>query len=354
MKILFLVPYPSEQAPSQRFRYEQYLEVLEASGHSYHIASFLNNKTWSILYKKGYNFLKFTGILKGFGNRLLMLFGIRNYDVVFIHREASPIGPPIFEWLIAKVFRKKIIYDFDDAIWLSNSSQQNKLAAKLKWHKKVDKICKWSYKISVGNDYLGDYARQFNPQVVFNPTTIDTENLHNQIKKQDGKKIVIGWTGTHSTMGYLKVLVPIIKKLEGKYDFEFSVISNQKPDLPLKSLTYKPWNKLTEIDDLLHFNIGVMPLTDDKWAKGKCGFKALQYMALGIPAIASPVGVNTTIISHGIDGYLCKNKEEWYLALEKLIKDEQLRIKVGKNSRKKVVEHYSILSNKNNFLRLFD
>jgi glycosyltransferase involved in cell wall biosynthesis len=353
MKILFVVPYPEGKAPSQRFRFEQYLHFLDAKGWHYKLASFLDTQTWNILYKPGHTVAKALGILKGFLKRGFLLFSVPFYDYIFIHREATPVGPPWFEWITAKVLRKKIIYDFDDAIWLSNTSENNKIAANLKWHHKVADICKWAYKVSCGNSYLRDYALQFNPNAFVNPTTIDTLNLHNQLKDQKTARVVIGWTGTHSTMKYLDPLVPVLRELEQKYDFDFCVISNQAPDFLLKSLVYKPWKKDTEIADLLQFNVGVMPLEDDKWAKGKCAFKALQYMALGIPALVSPVGMNLEVVDNGVNGSICRTPEEWYSMLELLIKDETLRAGFGKAARLKIEKHYAVAANRGSFLGFF-
>ena len=295
MRILFLFPYPAGTAASQRFRFEQYLNFLKEEGIYTDYQSFIDEKTWAILYKEGYMIQKALGILRGFLRRMAMLFRVYGYDYIFIHREASPIGPPIFEWIITKVFRKKIIFDYDDAIWLPNTTKSNALVAGLKFHQKTAWISSWSYKVSAGNAYLADYAKQFQKNktnVIINPTTIDTQNLHNQQKQQlaNDDIPVIGWTGTHSTMKYLDEIVPVLAELEKEYTFYFLVISNKKPDFSLKSLTFIPWNKESEINDLLQMNIGLMPLSDDIWAKGKCGFKALQYMALGIPALVSPVG----------------------------------------------------------------
>jgi len=354
MKILFLFPYPHATAASQRFRFEQYLSFLEENNLKYKLQSFLDEKTWAILYQKGHTFTKISGILLGYLRRFKVLFQLARYDYVFIHREASPLGPPIFEWLVAKVFRKKIIFDFDDAIWLSNTTQSNFLAAGLKYHSKTRLICRWSYKISAGNAYLAEYARQFNSNVVINPTTIDTQHWHNQIKNQsENIQLVIGWTGTHSTLKYLDELLPILQKLETEFDFTFLVIANQAPTWELKSLQFVAWNKETEITDLLKMNVGVMPLTNDRWAKGKCGFKALQYMALGIPALASPVGVNTEIIDHAQNGFLCKEPNDWEKHLRQLLQNQELRVSMGDNARKKIIEHYSVLCNQKNFLGLF-
>ncbi|TGD82978.1 glycosyltransferase family 4 protein [Hymenobacter wooponensis] len=354
MKILFVVPYPAGKAPSQRFRFEQYLPLLTEAGHTWLLASFIDLATWDILYKPGHAFAKATGIVLGFLRRFALLFSVPQYDYVFIHREASPIGPPVFEWLIAKLLRKKVIYDFDDAIWLPNTSDANKIVAGVKWHHKVASICRWAYKVSCGNEYLAAYARQFNSRVVVNPTTIDTVHLHNKVRNQlTPDRLVIGWTGTHSTLKYIEQVVPVLSKLEQEFDFEFRVISNQPPRLPLKSLVYVPWKKETEIADLLHFHVGLMPLEDDIWAKGKCAFKALQYMALGEPALVSPVGMNTEVVQDGYNGYVCSDAADWESALRKLLQTPALRSELGHNARLTIEERYSVTANRPNFLALF-
>ncbi|MBX0292124.1 glycosyltransferase [Hymenobacter sp. HSC-4F20] len=355
MRILFLVPYPTGKAPSQRFRFEQYFGFLRASGIEYHVASFISDATWAILYKPGHQVQKAMGILAGFLRRFLLLFSVPKYDYIFIHREASPIGPPVFEWLIAKVLGKKIIYDFDDAIWIPNTSEANKIVAGVKWHHKVGSICRWAYKVSCGNAYLRDYARQFNPNAVINPTTIDTEHLHNQVRDQQVPgKLVIGWTGTHSTLKYIEQVVPVLARLEQEFDFEFRVISNQPPNLPLRSLVYQPWRKETEIADLLTFHVGLMPLEDDLWAKGKCAFKALQYMALGEPALVSPVGMNTEVVEEGVNGNICTTPAEWEAALRRLLQNPELRTRMGTAARATIVARYSVVANRPNFLGLFN
>lgn len=353
MKVLFLFPYPHGTAASQRFRFEQYLDFLKEENISYTLAPFLDDSTWKILYKPGYTGVKIIGILKGFFRRVLVLLRAPGYDYVFIHREAAPIGPPVFEWVIAKVLRKRIIFDFDDAIWLANTSENNRLASRLKWHSKTGNICRWAHCVSAGNVYLAEYARQFNPNVVVNPTTIDTTTLHNQLKDQQTSPVVIGWTGTHSTIQYLDFLIPILNRLAQRFEFTFLVISDRKPAFTLSCLQYIPWNKVTEREDLLRMHIGVMPLRDDTWAQGKCGFKALQYMALGIPAVASPVGVNTTIITASVNGFLCQTEDEWEQALAYLLQQPQLRQGMGKAARQRVEAHYSVQANRRTFLDFF-
>lgn len=356
MKILFLTPYPHGQAPSQRFRFEQYLDMLREEGHELHIQSFLTEESWKILYKRGRLLQKAWGIAQGFLRRFALLPTLHRYDCVFIHREASPIGPPLFEWLSAKAWKKPLIYDFDDAIWLPNTSEQNRLAAGLKFHHKVAAICRWSHTISCGNAYLAQYARKHSRgKVVVNPTTIDTQHHHKGQKDQQKRPLIIGWTGTHSTLGYLKPILPVLESLTKRYpELRIRIISNQPPDFSLPGLEFRPWTKENEIDELLEFHIGLMPLTEDPWAAGKCGFKALQYMSLGIPPVVSPVGVNTEIVRHGENGFIANSLTDWEHLLEKLIQDEGLREALGKNARQAVASRFSVDANRGTFLGLFE
>jgi len=353
--ILFLVPYPMKHAPSQRFRVELFLPELDKARITYKVQSFLDEHTWNVLYKGGGLISKAWGVTKGFARRWkIILSGLFGYDFVFIHREAAPIGPPVFEWIISKVLRKKIIYDFDDAIWIPNTSKENKFASWVKAVWKIKYICKWSHKVVGGNNYLCEYAGSFNKQVVKIPTCVDAVNRHNRLKDQHTDRVIVGWTGSHSTMKFLDEIVPIVGELQKKYDFEFVVISNKPPTFQLPSLRFIPWNEQTEVEDLLQLNIGVMPLEKDPWCEGKCGFKLIQYLSLGIPAVASPVGVNTLIIEEGENGFLCNTKEEWSTALSFLIEQEDKRLQMGKAGRSKIEKEYSISSQSVKFAALFN
>lgn len=357
MKIAFVCPYPLDKAPSQRFRFEQYFQTLSEAGVQYDFYSFLSNHFWNNLYASKGILFNIRMLFAGFLKRFLLLLKISRYDYVFIHRETTPIGPPVFEWLIAKVFQKKIIYDFDDAIWLTDRENESPWLKLIKWRSKVASICKWSFRVSAGNQYLCDFAKKYNPNVVLNPTTIDTEGLHNpSLFKviRNPEKICIGWTGSHSTLKYLTAIEGVLADLEKKYpQLEFLVIADQAPELSLQNLRFLPWSLETEISGLVQANIGMMPLPEDEWAKGKCGFKVLQYMALEIPALAAPVGVNVNIVNHGQNGFLCSTADEWRTSLELLIGNATLRTQMGKSGRVQVLNNYSVLSNRDNFLSLF-
>lgn len=353
MRVLFVVPYPVGQAASQRYRVEQWLPLLREQGVIYKLAPFWSQHAWGILYKPGHILSKGYGLLLGLLRRVLLLWQLPRYDFIFIHREAAPVGPPWFEWAAAKIFRKKIVFDFDDAIWLPNTSVYNKSAAKLKWHRKAAQTCRWSHIVSCGNDYLQAFAQKYNPNTVLLPTVLDTAHQYKQQKEQLDEDVIIGWIGSHSTLPYLQLIESVLRRLEQQYRFRLLIIADRKPELELKSLEFKEWRRETEVQELLQLNIGLMPLPDTEWAKGKCAFKALQYMALGIPAVASGVGANRQAVVNGTTGYICHTEQEWYEHLEELLLNPKLRARMGKAGKKWVQEHYSLQANRPAFLRLF-
>jgi glycosyltransferase involved in cell wall biosynthesis len=356
-KILFVVPYPVGESPSQRFRFEQYLTLLEQE-YMITIAPFWSVHAWRVLYEKNHALIRFLFLIGSLVKRGMLLFSVIQYNFIFIHREAAPIGPPWWEWITAKILRKKIIYDFDDAIWSTDNADEPRLISWVRWRSKVRSICRWSYKASVGNAYLATYAKNFCKRVVINPTTIDTQTLHNKelypAPDKNSNQVVIGWTGSHSTLKYLHTLEKVLQSIALQFPFVYTlVIADKMPDLNIPNLIFKKWSKATEVTDLLLADIGIMPLPDDEWTKGKCGFKALQYMALEIPALVTPVGVNTEIVEHGVDGFVCSTEQMWQVYITELIIDKSKAKHMGMMGRKTVQARYSVTSNTDCFLSLF-
>jgi len=352
-RILFLSPYPHGIGPSQRFRFEQYLDFI-SDEYLYTQKTFWDKKAWEILFSDNNFLIKIYYLIIAFSKRLAMLLTLYKYDLVFIHREVAQIGPPIFEWLIKFIFRKKIIYDFDDAIWHLNYSDKNKIVRFFKSPWKVKYICKWSDATIVGNNFLADFAKKHSKNTYVIPTTINT-NYHKPRNNRNNKTpLTIGWTGTLTTLKHIDLLISTLKKIESSFNTHFLVISNEKPTLDIKNLNFINWNKETEIQDLQKIDIGIMPLYDNEWEKGKCGFKGLQYMALEIPTIMSPIGVNTEIIEDEENGFLANSDNEWFDKLSLLIKDQELRIKLGKAGRKAIIKKYSVEANKQTYLDIIN
>jgi len=354
-EILFIAQYPENISPGQRFRFEQYKNLLIENNYNIYSYPFLDKHNFDINYKPGKIFLKIQVVIKGFWKRIILLPQVHKFDYVFIYREAAPIGFPLFEWLFTKVLKKKVIYDFDDAIWMPYEVTESGFFTKFFKNKsKVKKICSWANTVSCGNEYLCNYAKKYNNNVLYNPTCVDTENRYNLLASHTVQKVTVGWTGSFSTVNYLENLSPVLKKLQEKYEFDIKIICNKEPAIDLKNVQYIEWTAKNELTELATCQIGLMPLTDEEWSKGKCGFKLIQYLALGIPAVSSAVGVNSSIIEDGLNGFLCTTEQEWYNALEKLITNASLREKMAVEGRKKIIAQYSLESNKNNFLSIFN
>ncbi len=352
-KIHFWVPYPQRSAPSQRFRVEQYLPYLPQNSFSYTVLSFLDTTTWNVLYMKGHVAKKFSGMIMGFLRRMGHLFQSAGADYIFILREASPVGPPFFEWLLAKIFRKKIIYDFDDAIWIPGGEKMSwqKRFFKSTW--KIKYIIRWAYKISCGNEFLCSYARTYNPNVVLLPTVFDTDRSKDKQRQEtDGKKVVVGWTGSHTTLHNLEEIEQIISELRKEMDFDVYIISNKSPTWRFDFI-FSKWEETSEIEDLLRMDIGLMPLKQGQWFEGKCGFKLIQYHACGIPAIASDVGINATVTLHNKTGFIARSPSEWKSYLKQLISDKHLRLQMGHAGKEHIEKNYSLHSQLPVFISLF-
>lgn len=352
-KVLFIATHRPNRSPSQRFRFEQYINYLNKNGWQHDFSYLISEKADKVFYKKGYFFQKLFIIVRGFFIRIKDVLKADQYDIIFIQREAFITGTTFFERKLSKS-NAKVIYDFDDSIWLSNVSEANKNWSWLKNPKKTKQIISYADLVFAGNEYLANYAKKVNSNVVIIPTTIDT-NYHKRVDS-NSEKICIGWTGSITTIQHFEYAIPFLKKLKEKYkeQIEIKVIGDGNyfnKELAIKGIS---WDKDKEIEELSTFDIGIMPLPNDEWSKGKCGLKGLQYMALGIPTIMSPVGVNSEIIVDGKNGFLANSINEWVDKLSKLIDSKELREKIGESGKQTVVNKYSFESNKKKYLTHFN
>ena len=354
MKILILVPYPSEGA-SNRMRIEQYFPYLDSQDMKYRTRPFISKKFYKIIYHDGLYARKAFHFLICFFKRGFDLIRAVNYDVIIVHREIFPLGPFFLERIL-KVMGKPIIFDFDDAIFLKNASRPNSFVENLKNPKKAAKIISMSRQVLAGNSYLADYALQFNKNVTVLPTCVDTDKF-SPLKKSENRskrkkeEIIIGWMGSITTGEFLKSFYSVFLELRQKYDnVVFKVVGVAGREENFKGVIFKEWRLEDEVEDLSSFDIGIMPMPDNAWTKGKCGFKAILYMAMGIPPVCSPVGVNTETIKDGVNGFLADSQQEWIDKLSRLIESAELREKIGRNGRLTVEEKYSIKANAAKFI----
>lgn len=353
IKILAIVPAIYDTSPGQRFRIEQWEPLLKKKGVEITYSPFETPELRQILYQNGQTIKKIKTVLKNMNRRRLELDSIDEYNLVYVFREAALLGPAWFEKKIARS-GKPMIFDFDDAVFVAYRSPSNGYLSYLKFPQKTGEICRLSAHIMAGNQYLADYAGEFNKKITIIPTTIDTDKYQVVEKIESNEVITIGWSGSFSTVQHLDTIREVFQELAKTEKFRLCVIGT--PDYKISGVEVESlaWKSETEIEDLGKIDIGVMPLPDDQWSKGKCGLKALQYMALGIPTICSPVGVNSTIIQDGENGFIADGKNEWLEKLKKLLHSYSLRQKLGLAGRKTVEEKYSAKSQAPRVFEIFE
>ena len=353
-RILYIVPHRLGRSPGQRFRCEQYLEILRSEGFSITYSNIISKTDDRYFYSYGHYLRKILIVFKAILIRLFDAIRAHRYDIIFIYREAFMMGTTLFEHLL-KWSGKPIVFDFDDAIWLNDISDGNKNLGWLKNPSKTDRIIQYSSLVLAGNAYLAQHAKIFNPHVEIIPTTIDTSyHIKTKTNFNSQKPVCIGWTGTATTLKHFQTALPVLIKLKNKYRDKifFKIIVDVPFEVPQLNLVATIWEKEKEIEQLEDFQIGIMPLPDDDWSKGKCGFKGLQYMSLEIPTVVSPVGVNTEIVRDGENGFLASGPYEWMEKLSALIDNPELRERIGKNGRNTVLQRYSVISQQNRYIEL--
>jgi glycosyltransferase involved in cell wall biosynthesis len=264
----------------------------------------------------------------------------RQYDAIVVHRAASLAGPAILERLIG-ILRRPMIFDFDDAIYLLDTSSANRRFGWLKFPGKTAAICRLSDHVVAGSNHLAEFARQHNQCVTVVPTSIDTERYRPVNKSRNGGPVVIGWTGSSTSQNHLEMFADVLRELTARRKVEIRVQSNRKPELGGVPFLWRPWSPETEVEELSHFDIGIKPMPDDEWSRGKCPMKEIQYMSMAIPTVCSAVGASREVIQHGRNGFLASTKQEWLGVLETLIDNEGLRRELGAAGRRTVEEQFS-------------
>lgn len=341
LRVLALVPYPPRTTPSQRYRIEQWQPFLERAGITLELSPFATDALMKVLYKPGHLVSKAWRLAAAFTRRSFQLSQLGRYDAVLIHRAACLAGPALLERAIS-LLGKPVIFDFDDAIYLLHTTSANETFGWLKFPGKTASICRASTHVVVGNSHLADYVRQYNDRVTVIPSSVDTARYHpTTVRRQEGTAVV-GWMGSSTSQMHLEAFAPLLRQLQSHLDFELRVVSDRHPVLPGVRSVWRPWSAETEIQELSEFDIGIMPMPDDQWTRGKCAMKALLYMAMGIPVICSAVGTNREVIEHGRSGLLAVTDEDWHAQLEELLLDRGERIRLGAAGRETVEQHYSM------------
>ncbi|MFZ5445973.1 MAG: glycosyltransferase family 4 protein [Myxococcota bacterium] len=340
MKLLFLGVHGRDRSPSQRYRFEAFEPDLRSAGFEIDYAGALTSDEARDFYGPVSAASKGRIALKALARRVASL--ARPADVVFVQREAFFLFNEWSEWLAH--LRAPVVFDFDDAIWLHAVSEANRRFAWLKNVGKISRIVRLSHTVLAGNEYLADWARRYSPNVHVVPTCVDTEHFAPPARRPVEGPVTLGWSGSPSTFAHLRPLLPVLERLQARFGdrVRLRVMGDPSFEHAPLGLRGEAWTAQAELALLHEMDIGLMPLPDDEWTRGKCGLKGLVSMSMGAATVMSPVGVNREIVRHGENGLLASTDDEWLAQLSQLVEAPALRHRLGAAGRQTVVDRYSV------------
>jgi glycosyltransferase involved in cell wall biosynthesis len=339
MRILAFAKY-GQIAASTRQRILQYLPFLHQHGIEVDVCPLLSDE-YLIKYNKGIPQNRFA-IASAYIRRAWQAVSARRYDAIFVHYELFPYMPAVFERLVFSA-GKPVIVDYDDAVFHTYDCHPNPVLRRLLTGK-LQSLLSGSAAAICGNRYLAEYAKQFCSNTIVIPTVVDTDLYRPKaphVPPRQGPP-VIGWLGSPSTWQNVEPCLNEILAPVAQQRAQLHVIGANSAFRQVAGVVAKDWSEQSEISDLQAMDIGIMPLIDAPFQRGKCGYKLVQYMACGLPVIASPVGVNTDIVEEGRNGFLASSGEEWRGAIDRLLRDPDLRMRMGQEGRRLAEERYSL------------
>lgn len=336
MKLLALTKY-GRLAASTRQRLMQYEPALARAGVEIGYAPLFGDDYMQALAQGKRAGIR--SIAASYAGRLGTLLRRTDADVVWLHYEAFPFLPAPFERLLSRL-RRPVILDFDDAIFHNYDDHPHAFARRL-LGRKLETTIRAADAVTVGNAYLQDYATRFNPRVQVLPTVVDT-SLYRPAAHRPAGPLVVGWIGSPSTWRYVEPVLPGILQQVAAAGAVFRAVGAGPGAARWAGVESIDWSEDSEIAAVQSMDIGIMPLPDEQWARGKCGYKLIQYMACGLPVVASPVGVNTRIVRPGVNGFLVEDAAGWAMALGELLASPALRDRLGQAGRVIAEQEYSL------------
>jgi glycosyltransferase involved in cell wall biosynthesis len=347
MKVLALASYPVEAAAT-RFRLQQFVGPLAERDIALTIHPFLDSTLFEHLYHQGSFPRTAAGLLKSAFLRLADVMSARKADVILVQREAMMFGPPLIEWLTTQALKRPMVLDLDDATYVSYTSPTYGGVGKaLKWFSKTDDLIRWAAIVTCGNRAIAEYVSNRGAQARIIPTVVDTDVFRPAERGATGGQVVLGWIGTHSTFPFLESIFPALRSLAGQHDFRLKVVGagREEVNVPGVKVENSTWKMEREVADFQSIDVGLYPLDASMyagWAAGKSGFKAIQYMSVGVPYVATPVGASAEIGEAGMTNFFASTQDEWYGALETLIVDAGRRQEMGVAGRRHAVAKYGL------------
>jgi glycosyltransferase involved in cell wall biosynthesis len=344
MKVLALASYPIEMAAT-RYRLAQFVGPLKERGIELTIRPFLDASLSASLYKRSEWPRTALGLMRAAVRRAADVWKASRADVLLIQREAMILGPPVIEWLATRVGRCPMVLDLDDAIYVSYlSPTYGRLGSALKWFSKTDDLIRWAKVVTCGNRTIAEYVKGKGAKVSIIPTVVETESFRPVNVRRERDVPVVGWIGTHSTYPYLASIFPALQRVARDVSFRLKIVGagREKIDLPGVEVESLDWSLEREIADFQSFDVGLYPIIEDEWSAGKSGFKSIQYMAVGIPFVVTPVGACAEIGEVGATHLFARSEDEWYRALTRLLSSSELRERMGAAGRHHALQHYTV------------
>jgi len=349
MRVLALCSYPIEAAAT-RFRLVQFIEPLRTRGLDMTVFPFLDSEQFAIFYKGRGLASKAMKLIPPVFRRIAGTTAARKYDILFVQREAMLLGPGVFEWVYSKLGHLPIVLDLDDATYINYvSPTYGRLGSAFKFFGKTDNLIRRATVVTCGNRFIAEHAESIGTRAVVIPTVVNLNQYRPLESRSESGIPTLGWIGTHSTFAFLKSLFPILEELAHTHDFRLKIVGagSRVPALLGVDIVDLEWRLEREVEDFQSLDIGLYPITvsasaNPEWIKGKSGFKAVQYMSVGIPFVMSPVGVCGEMGEPGITHFNAVSQEDWYTYLNLLLSDRDMRFRMGSAGRKYALGNYSI------------
>ena len=352
MRVLALTPNLYGRSPGQRSSIELWEKVLTPAGIFLDHHPFETDRLREVVYRRGLYGRKLVETVRAYRQQLGALRTVDDYDAVLIYREAALIGPELIERLAAR-HHKPIIYQLDDPLYVRYRSPFSGYLSYLKFSGKVGRICRMSRVVIVNSRFHGDYARRFNANVREIPSVVDADRYFPAPGEGSDGRVCVGWSGSASTAGNLEVIARPIAELARQREVELRFIGVEEPPFGGVEAVIQPWRPETEVDDLRWLDVGLLPVPVTEWNKRKFFLKLVQYMALGIPPVCTPLGANPDVVDHGRTGFLPGSDREWATTLLRLVDDLSLRAEVGARAAEVARERYTLQANAERIVEAF-
>lgn len=348
IRVLGICSYPIEAAAT-RYRLAQFVEPLAEQEIDLTISPFFDSEKFKLLYKNKSPLQKILGLAKPILQRISEISKVRGFDLLFVQREAMIFGPAFFEKLFQTVGKCPMILDLDDATYVHYvSPTYGKIGSFFKFFGKTDNLIERAEIVICGNRHIAEYVEAKGTKSIVIPTVVDTNEFQPPQNRKNPVPLV-GWVGTHSTYPFLQSIFPVLEKLTQKHEFILKIVGAGVDKIEIKGVNVEnlEWNLERETADFQSFDIGLYPMmaissASDEWLIGKSGFKAIQYIAVGIPFVMSPIGVCAELGEPNETHFNARTDEDWYNSLDKLLSNENLRVKMGKEGRKYSLENFTV------------